>query len=223
MTPDDHALAGELALGLLDADERAQALRRTLSDPDFAREVEWWRARFAILLAEVPPVPAPVGLIDDIGVPAAASVRRGRWWLVPATLTAVAAAALVLVMRPTATVAPPVNRPETATLLAALAPTEGKGTPISAIVEHDAGRIRVVATNIAPNGKTAQLWVIRDGVPRSLGLLSGSGTTSLAVPDRERPTLQAGLVLAISIEPPGGSPDTTPTGPVVASGQLTAI
>lgn len=223
MTPDDHALAGELALGLLDADERAQALRRTLSDPDFAREVEWWRARFAILLAEVPPVPAPAGLIDDIGVPAAAGVRRGRWWIVPATLTAVAAAALVMVMRPTAIVAPPVNRPQTATLLAALAPTEGKGTPISAIVERDAGRIRVVAIDIAPSGKTAQLWVIRDGVPHSLGLLSGSGTTSLAVPDRERTALQAGLVLAISIEPPGGSPNTTPTGPVVASGQLTAI
>lgn len=223
MTPDDHALAGELALGLLDADERAQALRRTLSDPDFAREVEWWRARFAMLLAEVPPVPAPVGLIDDIGVPAASGVRRGRWWIVPATLTAVAAAALVMVMRPTETVVPPVNRPETATLLAALAPTEGTGTPIGAIVERDAGRIRVVATGLAPSGKTAQLWVIRDGGPHSLGLLSGSGTTSLAVPDRERTALQAGLVLAISIEPPGGSPKATPTGPVVASGPLTAI
>ena len=223
MTPEDHALAGELALGLLDGEERAQALRRTLSDPDFAREVEWWRAQFATMLAEVRPVPAPAGLIDDIGAPTAAKSRAGLWLFVPAALTAVAAAALVMVLRPAPTVLPPVDRSPAVTLLAALQSSDGAGTPISAIVDRGAGQIRVVATGIAPRGKAAQLWVIRDGVPHSLGLLSGSGTTRLALPSTEREALQAGLVLAISIEPPGGSPQATPTGPVIASGPLTAI
>ena len=39
--------AAELALGLLDGDERAAALRRVLADPAFAREVEDWRNRMA--------------------------------------------------------------------------------------------------------------------------------------------------------------------------------
>ncbi len=223
MTPEDQALAGELALGLLDGEERAQALRRTLSDPDFAREVEWWRAHFATMLAEVRPVPAPQGLIDDIGAPSLPKPRNRLRLVVPAALTAVAAAALFMILRPTPTVLPPVDRSPAVTLLAALQSSDGAGTPISAIVDRGAGQIRVVATGIAPAGKAAQLWVIRDGVPRSLGLLSDTGTTRLALPATEREALQAGLVLAISIEPPGGSPQATPTGPVVASGPLTAI
>ena len=45
MTPDEQILAAELALGLLEGDERADALRRVLSDPDFAAETAWWRER----------------------------------------------------------------------------------------------------------------------------------------------------------------------------------
>ncbi len=225
MTTEDDALAGELALGLLEGEERAQALRRTLSDPDFARAVEWWRVRLADLLVEYRPVAAPAGLIDDIGVPAAPKTRGGVRLVVSTALAAAAAAVLVMVLRPAATVLPPppVDRQTTVTLLAALEPSNGTGTPISAIVDRGAGQVRVVATGIAPAGKAAQLWVIRDGVPRSLGLLSGSGTTHLALPPGERAALQPGLVLAISIEPPGGSPKATPTGPVVASGPLTEI
>nr|WP_277924065.1 anti-sigma factor [Sphingomonas hankookensis] len=217
-------MAGELALGLLEGDERAQALRRTLSDPDFARAVEWWRVRFADLLVEYRPVAAPAGLIDDIGVPTAPKTRGGLRLVVSSALAAAAAAVLVMVLRPAETVLPPpIDRATTVTLLAALQPSDGTGTPISAVVDGGAGQVRVVATGIAPAGKAAQLWVIRDGVPRSLGLLSGSGTTRLALPPTERAALQPGLVLAISIEPPGGSPKATPTGPVVASGPLTAI
>lgn len=223
MTPEDHMLAGELALGLLEGNERAQALRRTLSDPDFAREVEGWRVRFATMLAEVRPVPAPPGLIRDIGARTAPKPRNHLRLVLPAALSAVVAATLVLVLRPSPTVLPPVDRPAAATLLAALQPSDRTGTPISAIVDRDTGQIRVVATGIAPAGKAAQLWVVRDGVPRSLGLLAGNGTTRLSVPTTERTALQAGLVLAISIEPPGGSPKPTPTGPVVASGPLTPI
>ena len=38
--------AAELALGLLDGEERAAALRRMLAEPGFAREVERWRDAF---------------------------------------------------------------------------------------------------------------------------------------------------------------------------------
>ena len=56
---DPDVAAAELALGLLEGDERAAALRRQLAEPAFAREVERWREHFGTLfastVARVPP------------------------------------------------------------------------------------------------------------------------------------------------------------------------
>ena len=45
--------AAELALGVLDGEEKAAAMRRVLAEPEFAREVERWRTHFAEMFAEV--------------------------------------------------------------------------------------------------------------------------------------------------------------------------
>lgn len=225
MTTEPDMLAGEFALGLLDGQERAEALRRTLADPAFAREVEWWRTQFAELLAEYPPVAAPAGLIDDIGLPAALPNRRLGRMLIPLTIVAAAAAAVLVVMLPAPVSTPPVTtppaaRPEREVLVAALAPATGAGPSIAAMIDREAGSIRIASTTIAPVGKVAELWLIEDGAPRSLGLLSTGAATRLTLPAARRNGLRPGAVLAISIEPAGGSPLPTPTGPVVATGPL---
>ena len=57
---DPDVAAAELALGLLEGDERAAALRRMLAEPAFARDVERWRERFGALFAGIAAVaPAP--------------------------------------------------------------------------------------------------------------------------------------------------------------------
>ena len=48
--PEQDLLAAELALGLLDGTERAEALRLCLSDPAFARAVDAWSIRLSPLL-----------------------------------------------------------------------------------------------------------------------------------------------------------------------------
>jgi anti-sigma-K factor RskA len=70
--------------------------------------------------------------------------------------------------------------------------------------------------------RVLELWSVPpQGAPRSLGLISASGTTVLP-----RDRLPAGLLkggtaaLAVSVEPPGGSPTGAPTGPVVFAGKL---
>jgi anti-sigma-K factor RskA len=70
--------------------------------------------------------------------------------------------------------------------------------------------------------RVLELWSVPpQGAPRSLGLIKADGVTVL---DRRR--LPAGLrsggtaALAVSVEPPGGSPTGAPTGPVVFAGQL---
>ncbi|PWG68431.1 hypothetical protein DF186_25135, partial [Enterococcus hirae] len=62
-----------------------------------------------------------------------------------------------------------------------------------------------------------ELWLIADGAdaPVSLGVLDNAGTTRIRVPDDIAPGVRTGTI-AISIEPPGGSPTGAPTGTVVA-------
>ncbi len=57
MTSDETDLtAAELALGVLEGDEQAAALRRMLDDPAFARDVALWKRHLAALYLEVEPV-----------------------------------------------------------------------------------------------------------------------------------------------------------------------
>ena len=232
-TPDDTA-AAELALGLLDGEERAGALRRVLAEPPFAAQVDWWRTQFALLAPYTPAVSPPATLLARIeasldrsatssATSEATIVRRGWLWPSVAGLTSVAAAALLalLVTRPLPTpIAPPPTR-ATTLLAAAITPT-GTGEPVSAVFDPDAGTLRLSAAALADARHSAQLWVIgADGKPYPLGLLRAGDRTALTVAATDRARLIATATLAVSIEPVGGSPTGVPTGPVVATGKLT--
>ncbi|WP_425230415.1 anti-sigma factor [Sphingomonas sp.] len=218
----DEAAAAELALGLLDGAERAAALRRVLAEAGFAAEVEGWRRHFAALFAQFPETEPGETLLPRIEAsldgrfPVAAS--RGRLWPAVAALTSLAAAILlVLLLRPAA-LAPPVQ--PASQLAAAIVPT-GAGEPLSAIYDARAGTLRLTAAALADTRHAAELWVIGgDGVPHSLGLLRDGAQTALTVAPADRARLGPAAVLAVSIEPLGGSPTGLPTGPVVAKGAL---
>ena len=75
---------------------------------------------------------------------------------------------------------------------------------------------RVSGTGLSA-GQDFQLWVIwAAGTPRALGLLRAAETV-LALP-----APAAGLVLAVSLEPEGGSPTGLLTGPILVTGTLGA-
>lgn len=225
--------AAELALGLLDGPERADALRRVLAEPAFAAAVESWRARFAALVPAVPEVAPSGGLFDRIEAsltPASAyapvrSLPSRRWaWPSIAAMSSMAAAVLlaILVLRPPVMVTPSGRPPVAATpLLAAAVVPVGKGDAVSAVYDPGAGSIRLTAAALADAGHAAELWVIGgDGVPHSLGLLKPGASTALTVTPADRSRLAEAAVLAVSVEPAGGSPTGLPTGPVVAKGVL---
>jgi anti-sigma-K factor RskA len=68
------------------------------------------------------------------------------------------------------------------------------------------------------------LWVIpAGGTPHSLGVLHARGGTALTLSRDNRARIAAGAVLAVTVEPIGGSPSGLPTGPVVAKGALSPV
>ncbi len=231
MTPDDQALAAELALGVLDGAELAAARARLAGDRAFAAEVarwEEWLAPLGLAFPEAtPPAELEARVLAAIDTPGAAP-RAGwlRWGAV--ALAGLAAAVLALVVGPLrAPPSPPVpapTRPVAAPLLAALvvpAGAEAPGrAPLAAAVDRTSGEVRIAAATV-PRGRTAELWAIAEGgAPVALGLLDADRPTRLVVARAQRALLRAGTTLAVSIEPPGGSPGPAPTGPVVAAGAL---
>ena len=70
--------------------------------------------------------------------------------------------------------------------------------------------------------RVLELWSVPpQGAPRSLGLIAAQGATVLRRERLPKTLLEGGTdALAVSIEPPGGSPTGVPTGPVVYAGKL---
>lgn len=244
--PGPDVMAAELALGLLDGEARAVALRRLVRDPAFAAEVEQWRDWLAALFADWPSVVAPADVAarieasldalragGDSGAGNAANddhVRRDGRWRMLALAASLAACLLlaittILALRPApapirervpvrVTVAAP------APLIAAMAPT-GEGTPVAAAYDPASGTVRIAGVVDVPAGRSAELWAIRGtDAPRSIGLIADATRAKVTVPTALRALIVADTVLAISIEPAGGSPSGAPTGPVVVAGKL---
>ena len=89
------------------------------------------------------------------------------------------------------------------------------------LVEADGGALRLAALNPQPlpPDRVMQLWALPQGAsaPTSLGLIRTPERYSVT-PTTIRP--EPGMLIEISLEPPGGSPTGRPTGPILFIGRL---
>ena len=225
------ALAAQYVAGTLRGGARRRFEALLPGHPALRDALQDWQARLLPLTAVIEPVAPPARvwrgvqsrLWPESATGAAASAAPMRWWQALAlwrgfsAFATVAALGLAVLLAMPPQALPPV--------IVVLQGTGADATPSFVASISGDGRAlvaRPVQTVSLQSDRVFELWAVpTDGVPRSLGLVSSSSATVLA---RER--LPVGLLrggfaaLAVSVEPPGGSPTGAPTGPVVYAGKL---
>lgn len=232
-----QTLAGEYALGLLAGDDLRLARDRAASDPEFAAEVARWRGRLSGLYSQTEVIDPPTDVWHRVAAnlpgPKAdndnSTSLRGRllvWKSIAGGMTAIAASlALLLIFKPQQPPAPTIDHSSAAAVQPMVAMLGNEGS-MKVVASWDPGGRQLI---LAVPGEMAtdpthsnELWVIpAGGKPKSLGTMPASKQMHMQLANALATLLQQGATIAISVEPRGGSPTGSPTGPVVASGALT--
>lgn len=211
-------LAAEYVVGTLQGGARRRFERWLHGDAALRRSVAEWQQRLVPMAEFAPPETPPARVWQGIERrlqlrPAATSWRDPlQWWrlLGVASTTAAAVLAAVLVLQEAV---PQIDRIATLT---------DERAQVALLVTSDQRNgviaVRVVGQTPVPDDRTLQLWAItKAGTPRSLGILDARGAATFAATDRALGSDVA--VLAVSLEPKGGSPNpAAPTGPVLYKG-----
>ena len=222
------ALAAQYAAGTLRGGARRRYEALLPSHPALRAAHQRWQERLMPLTATLPPeTPSPQVWQRVVARlwPTEAPSAPVPWWrrLAPwRGLTAVAstaALAMALVLALPERAQPPV--------VVVLQGTGGAAQGVNTFVASVSGDGRaLVMRPLLPVSvevdRVLELWSVPpEGAPRSLGLVSASGATVIARERLPASLLKGGTAaLAVSVEPPGGSPTGAPTGPVVYAGKL---
>ncbi len=172
---------------------------------------------------DAPAAPSPTAVVPFLRSRALSAWRAaaiGGFALAAASL----AVAAYVSTRPIAVTAAPL-------LAAKLAPVSPGPSLIGSeplfVATLDRARGAVVMTPISPgpvDPRVRELWLIpKGGKPIAAGLLDTGHIRPLPLKPELLKLAEAGATLAISLEPPGGSPKPGPTGPVIAAGVLDRI
>ena len=224
---DENSLRyAEYVLGVLDAAERASVERELASSEEAQRAVALWQQRLTPMTQMLPQITPSeevwTGIRRALGwdtrsaSPQAtrfwSNARPWQWISLAASLVAIVFAVLLL--------RGPVR--DSGHLLVSSIRQNGV-TDWTATVDLDRKQVILVpaATTAIPNGRSTQLWLIPAGQsPISVGVFAAGTTTVLPLNATLLARVATTAILAVSVEPPGGSPTGQPTGPVIATGPI---
>jgi anti-sigma-K factor RskA len=221
---DGNLIAAEYVLGVLSSAERREFERRLSREPALASEVEYWEERLTGLADTVAPVSPPEGVWSRIETAIGIAPERLSLWhslffwrtfaVASAALAAASIAALAYIG-----LAPSARAPLTASLNG----SPGQPNFVATVMVTGHSLVIVPAALLTNDARAFELWLIPTGEtqPRPLGLIQPGQPIRLEIPSDLAGRLTRNATLAVSLEPPGGSPTGLPTGPVIAVGKLT--
>ena len=235
--PSDHEhddlRYAEYVLGALDADARAAVEREIRDDPQAAAAIAMWQRHLLPLSEDIPAVaPADyvwtrlqseLGFIHETPTPAPTHRRLWdnlplwRWLGISASVLAMACLVVMLTVprrAPTAIAA--------SYMVSSIQQDNGvAGWTVTMDIQH-AQMVVVPATPaVTASNRSPELWLIPPGgKPMALGVIARDKPTTVQLRPDLLARLSAQALLAVSVEPLGGSPTGQPTGPVVAKGTI---
>ena len=229
-------LAAEYALGTLRGRARSRFERAMREDAALARAAAEWQTRLAPLGGAVPAAQPPARVWRAIAARLPAP-RSGLWaslafWRGLGLAASGAAAVLVAAL---ATLQPPAPVPAPAPIVLKVPTTEMAEVYLAVLQDpktqkplllasvnqrSDQLQVRTLDPSIRVSGKDLQLWALPAGgkAPRSLGVVGAGERATVRLAAHAQESLADVPMLALSLEPQGGSPTGAPTGPVLAAG-----
>lgn len=217
-------LAAEYVLGTLRGQARHRFERYIRESARVRQEVWFWEAQLGLMLSAVPAGKAlPARHWQRIeqrlwGVQPASADRWWRWWGAVATVMS-----LMLIV---ALWWAPAQQRVAAPAFAAI--MQDAGTQHwSLALSADSTQLRITSLQVkaAEEGLDYELWIVpADSTPVSLGIIRPvESVQTVQLTAEQIAALKSQLLLAVSLEPAGGSPVGTPTGPVLYTGVLVPI
>lgn len=220
-----NALAAEYVLGTLRGRARKRFEVLAHAEPDVAAIVRSWEDALTPLAERVAPVEPPARAWRDIEariLPARAAPAAGvAFWrsfgLISGGLASVLLAFFLYIS----------TGPRSEPMFVAVL-TAPDAVPRMVVSMHspDLLRVRMVKPWGGPamEGKALELWVLpKQGAPRSLGMVvNAMGDTLIRIKATDA-RVEGANALAVSMEPPGGSPTKQPTGPVLCKGMIAPV
>jgi anti-sigma-K factor RskA len=211
-------LAAQYVLGTLRGPARRRFERFYLQTPAAQVAVHRWEDRLLGLIAEIAPVTPPALVWERLRLRIRRESRNSSGGLLSGSSLRLAIAAGVA-MFAVALGWWMTLGPGSAQLIASV--VDQQQTQWWSIeAPRDRAELRVdTGENLTLDPARAyELWALlpEDGAkPISLGLMPRSGRGTLPLSDAQRAALARARQVAVSLEPPGGSPTDVPTGPVI--------
>jgi anti-sigma-K factor RskA len=214
-------LAAHYALGTLRGPARQRFARLCQQIPEAMQAVQRWEDRLLELARDIAPVKPPAIVWQKVRQRLGhARVTEQSSWSIPSTWwhrTQLAFAAGVAVFALSMGVWTLLNIATTDTVALFADQQQTELWRVEARTARDELVVTRSATLALDDQQDYELWALPDSgaAPVSLGLMPKSGKRALALTAAQRLALAGASKIAISLEPIGGSPIGTPTGPVL--------